>query len=230
MSDVLLGGLIGLGGVILGFALNAGWEWWRSDRGEEEQLASVRQLVAQEVDLNYRRLLRFVATLMKQRHTFAALAPYVEEVLGPPPTWERARWDSAPILIARAFKQDELLRIGRWYARLDDTGQQIARVTGQSRLLRDANAAYVPSLIAPEYVEAQLEEILKAAVTTLYERRPYVNPDVEAIRKARDEKAASGDSGPQVDDEPPPVLQFNGEKWVPIPAETLLSVTAKPSD
>jgi hypothetical protein len=114
---------------------------------------------------------------------------------------------------------------------LDVIGHTFDRVIHQSILLRDANSAHTPTIIPAEYIEGQLDEILKAAVKVLYERRPYVHPSVEAVRKAHDDNAASGNTQSQlVDEVPPPIYRSDGEKWEPISAEALLSATAKPAD
>jgi hypothetical protein len=76
MSDALVPWLVGLSGIVLGFVLSTGWAWWRSSRNEKVERDSLRQLVAQKIDLNYRRLLGFVATMMpvKQQRGFSGIA------------------------------------------------------------------------------------------------------------------------------------------------------------
>lgn len=197
-------------------------ELLNQQRLTERDKNCIRQLVAQEVDLNFGRLMLFFAQLVMQRHNLKVIAAHLDLVIGDPPVWERVRWDSAPILIARSMSRHDLLRVGRWYTNLDLASQRFRRVAQQSAILRTGGAKAVGPIITEDYIAGEVERLLKTTAQLVDNRRPFVHPAVEEARKGIHAGEPAGTVMETIDPEVPTIYQDNGEQWVPITAASIL--------
>jgi hypothetical protein len=172
----------------------------------------IRQLVAQEVKLNFGRLMVFFGAMVAGRKRFAQIAPYLATIVGEAPTWERVRWDGAPILLARSMHPKDLMRIGAWYTSLDVLAQRYRRIAQQGEVLRTTAEQAAEAGIITATLVAELEALLAKTARLVDGRRPFVHAAVEKAKQGTNE----------VDQEQPTLYQYDGEKWVPITAAEIL--------
>lgn len=182
----------------------------------------IRQLVAQEVTLNFTRLMGFFGELVARRHRFVEVAPYLDTVIGGAPAWERVRWDGAPILIARSMTNDDLLRIGIWYLGLDKISQMYERIVRQGALLRASEGKIPDSVVSSASVAEGLQQVLIQTSRLVDNRRPFVHKAVATARHATHADQPVTTVVPVVDPEIPTIYRYDGSEWQPITAADIM--------
>lgn len=182
----------------------------------------MRQLIAQEVTLNYNRLCRFFSELLARRHRFAEVAPYLDSIIGDVPTWDHERWDGAPVLVARSMTSDELLSISFWYEELAKVAERYQRLVKQGALLRMSTVNVPTSIVSADSLAKDLEALLVKVGELVDNRRPYVHEAVEKARHAMHADEPVTRLVPEVDPSLPSLYKRHDDQWVRVSAEDLL--------
>lgn len=111
--------------VVVGFALGAGWDWWRYHQREGKEVASVRSLVQLEMEQNRKALgelwnkvieLPPHIGLAHEEQEFLQRKRLVELPLLP---WGRLMWESQAGLLAAAYGRETLEQAYAQNRRLD---------------------------------------------------------------------------------------------------------------
>lgn len=182
----------------------------------------IRQLIAQEVTLNYNRLCRFFIELLASRHRFAEVAPYLASIIGDPPAWSHERWDDVPILVARSMPSEQLLSISFWYEELAKVTERYQRLVKQGALLHTSAGAVPPAFVSAESLAEKLEALLIKVGELVDIRRPYVHEAVEKARQAMYADEPVTRLVPEVDPSLPSLYQRHNDQWVRVSAKDLL--------
>jgi len=116
--------------VIVGFALGAGWDWWRYHQREAKKLAGVRSLVRREADANLKALDEFWKRVAAMPPPIASPDPgefqaeldFIKRqrlAQLPYAPRERLMWESQAGYLADAFSEDALNRASTLNGSLD---------------------------------------------------------------------------------------------------------------
>lgn len=154
---------VALIGVVVGFALNAGWEWWRYQRQEHRERTGFRTLLSVE-------LLQNLTGVEILRGAASYTLDYVDArdsavqflVATPLPQWQTTRW-TAPEA-GRYLKPSELMRLGEFYTKLDGLALLYQRlITQLQHLPTNSNGTFaIDSGIADEVVR-QIQNLIAFA-------------------------------------------------------------------
>jgi hypothetical protein len=164
MSDVLAGCLLGVSGVILGFALNASWELWRYRKQEQPARDGYRTLLSVEILRNLTALLLLRGALENAlEYGDSRNVAYVFSVTAVMPEWQTTRWEMPEA--GKYLDASELMRIGEWYFKLDGINLLYQRLMEQVRAVKWENGALSIDKQAGDAAVDQIRGILANAKT-----------------------------------------------------------------
>lgn len=122
----------------------------------------IRLLLALEIDLNFTQLALFFQMLCAGLRVRDA--QQVRSVVGAAPRWERVRWESAPILLARSMNGDQLSRVGRFYLQLSRTSETYERLLPEGTVVTGHSDQSLNTSIFDQlnYLLGEIQAILDA--------------------------------------------------------------------
>jgi hypothetical protein len=106
--------IIGLAGVILGFALSELATWWRQTRADKEQAQAVRTVIYLEIDYNLARLRSFWEQVNQpdsETNPVMVRQNKASRLINlPTPYWTHRAWESQMPLLPTALRDEVLIR------------------------------------------------------------------------------------------------------------------------
>jgi hypothetical protein len=178
MSDAIVGGLIGVGSIILGFALNSGWEWWRYKRQVQREREGFRTLLSVEILQNLTALLLLRGALESAlEYGDSRNVAYVFSVTAVMPEWQTTRWEMPEA--GKCLDSSELMRIGEWYIKLGGINLLYQRLMEQVRQVKWENGALSIDRQAGDAAAEQIRGILENAKTLQDSPPPLPDADLD---------------------------------------------------